>query len=321
LPLLRLVIHGAVALLLALAGPTGAATPALAQQAPQRIAAVVNDDIVTVQDLADRLDLALATSGLPNQPETRRSLAPQVLRGVIDEKLQLQEAERLGLEVSEADIDQAMDTIAARNKTTRADLMRYLTEQNINPRTLRSQLKAQIAWIKVIAREVRPRIVVTQEQIDLALRRGGAGSGDAELQLSEILLPVYDRAQEDTVLDDARRLVATIRDGGDFAALARQVSVAASAENGGDLGWVLASAVLPDLRDKIVALQPGQVSDPVVSPAGVHIFQLRDRRSRAADAVVDRAKVRQTIEQEQLERQANRYLRDLRKDAFIDIRL
>lgn len=307
---------------LALVAPLGLAAEALAQAAPLRIAAVVNDDVVTVQDLADRLDLALATSGLPNQPETRRSLAPQVLRGVIDEKLQLQEAERLGLEVSEADIDQAMDTIAKRNNTTRADLVRYLTENNIKPATLRSQLRAQIAWIKVIAREVRPKIVVTQEQIELALKRAsGTTAGDTELLLSEILLPVYDRNQEAAVLDDARRLVGTIRGGGDFAALARQVSVAASAESGGDLGWVRAAAILPDLRDKVLALQPGQVSDPVPSPAGVHIFQLRDRRSRAADAAVDRDKVRQAIEQEQLERQANRYLRDLRKEAFIDIRL
>ncbi|MEK0082444.1 peptidylprolyl isomerase [Benzoatithermus flavus] len=320
MPFLRLAIRWVVAVLV-LAGSSGTATDAVAQATPQRIAAVVNDDIVTVQDLADRLDLALVTSGLPNQPEARRSLAPQVLRGVIDEKLELQEAKRLGLDVTEAEIDQAMDTIAARNNTTRADLVRYLTAHNIKPATLRSQLKAQIAWIKVIAREVRPRIVVTQEQIDLALKRGASGNGDTELLLSEILLPIYDRAQEGAVLDDARRLVATIRSGGDFAALARQVSVAASAENGGDLGWVRASSVLPDLRDKVMALQPGQVSDPVVSPAGVHIFQLRDRRNRAANAAVDPDKVRQTLEQEQLERQANRYLRDLRKDAFIDIRL
>jgi peptidyl-prolyl cis-trans isomerase SurA len=287
-----------------------------------RIAAVVNDDVITIQDLADRLDLALVTSGLPNQPEARRSLAPQVLRGVIDEKLQLQEAKRLGLDVSEGDIDQAIDTIAQRNKTTRADLVRYLETHNIKPSALRTQLRAQIAWIKVIAREVRPRIVVTQEQIDLALkRRGGAASGDTELLLAEILLPVYDRNQEPSVLEDARRLVSTIREGGDFAALARQVSVAASAEEGGDLGWVQAAAVLPDLRGRVMNLEPGQVSDPIASPAGVHIFQLRDRRSRDAAAGVDRDRMRQAIEQEQLERQANRYLRDLRKDAFIDVRL
>lgn len=300
----------------------GSAPDAPAQVSSQRIAAVVNDSVITTQDLIDRIDLAMVTSGLPNDPETRRRLAPQVLRGYIDETLQQQEAKRLGLNVTEAEIDQAMDTIAQRNNTTREGLVRYLAERNIGERTLRQQIRAQIAWIKVVNREVRSRLAVTQEQIDLAMRAGGA-AGDTELLVSEIVLPVYDRAQEATILAQGRDLVATLRSGTNFAALARQVSGAASAEAGGDLGWVRAGAVLPELRERLLALKPGEVSDPVVSPAGVHIFQLRDRRSAVAatSGPADRERVRQRLEQEQMERLATRYLRNLRKDAFIDVRL
>lgn len=229
----------------------GTAPAALAQGAAQRIAAVVNDDVITTQDLLDRLDLALATSGVPNDPKTRRRLAPQVLRGYVDEKLQLQEAKRLGLAVVEAEVDAAIDTIAQRNNTTRDGLYRYLRERNINPGTLRQQIRAQIAWLKIVSRELRPRVAVPSEQVELALKRAGAGEENIELLLSEILLPVYDRAQEGTVLADARALVATLRGGADFAALARQVSAAASAETGGDLGWVRAAAILPELRDRL----------------------------------------------------------------------
>ena len=307
---------------LALLPLLGFAPHALAQAGAQRIAAVVNDAVITTQDLVDRIDLTMATTGLPNDPETRRRLAPQVLRGYIDETLQQQEAKRLNLNVTEAEIDQAMETIARRNNTTREGLTRYLAERNISPKTLRQQIRAQIAWIKVVNREVRPRLAVTQEQIELAMRAGGA-AGDTELLVSEIVLPVYDRAQEATVLAQGRDLVATLRGGAGFAALARQVSAAASAEAGGDLGWVRASAILPELRDRLLALKVGEVSDPVLSPAGVHIFQLRDRRSvgGSADAAADRERVRQRLEQEQLERLATRYLRDLRKDAFIEVRL
>jgi peptidyl-prolyl cis-trans isomerase SurA len=122
------------------------------------------------------------------------------------------------------------------------------------------------------------------------------------------------------VLADARSLTAALRGGTAFAALARQVSAAASAENGGDLGWVPLRAITPDLRDRITALPVGQVSDPIVSPAGVHIFQVREQRSTAG-APTDREAVRQSIEQQQLERQASRYLRDLRREAFIDVRI
>ena len=122
-------------------------------------------------------------------------------------------------------------------------------------------------------------------------------------------------------MEDARGLVATLRGGASFAALARQVSAAGSAENGGDLGWVPVSAIIPDLRDQIAALPVGQISDPIVSAAGVHIFQVRDQRAQAATGAADREAVRQAIEQQQLERQASRYLRDLRREAFVDVRI
>jgi peptidyl-prolyl cis-trans isomerase SurA len=293
---------------------------ASAQTFTQRIAAIVNDDVITSGDLIDRINLGIATSGLPNDDATRQRLAPQVLRGFIDEKLQVQEAKRLGIDVTEAEIDQALNTIAQRNRTTAPELVRVLADRGLNPRALREQLRAQIAWIKIVGREVRPHIVITQEQIDLALRRGTTGNDGREVLLSEILLPVYDRSQEEAVLADARSLTAALRGGTAFAALARQVSAAASAENGGDLGWVPLGAITPDLRDRITALPVGQVSDPIVSPAGVHIFQVREQRSTAG-APTDREAVRQSIEQQQLERQASRYLRDLRREAFIDVRI
>ena len=289
------------------------------QSSPQRIAAVVNDDVITSQDLLDRLDLAVVTSGLPHDQTTRQRLAPQVMRGYIDEKLQLQEARRLGLDVSEADIDQALDTIAARNKTDRANLLRYLQANRINPATLREQLRAQIAWIKVIGREVRPKIAVSQEQIDFTLQRASTDN-DIELQLSEILLPVYDRAQEATVLGQAKQLVGGLRRGANFSALASQVSSAASAERGGDLGWIKLSALTADLRTQAGGQQPGVIAENILVATGVRFMQESASR-KVEPAPVDRDRVRLSLEQEQLERQASRYLRDLRRNAYVDIRL
>ncbi|MGD9510854.1 MAG: peptidylprolyl isomerase [Geminicoccaceae bacterium] len=295
--------------------------PALApaQTPTQRIAAVVNDDVITSGDLIDRINLGIATSGLPNDDSTRQRLAPQILRGFIDEKLQLQEAKRLGIEVSDADMNQALQTIAQRNNSTPQALLQYLADHGLNPRALQDQLRAQIAWIKIVSGEIRPKVVVTQEQIDRALGRG-VGDDAREIQLSEILLPVYDRGQEDQVVADAQGLIASLRGGADFAAVARQVSAAASAENGGDLGWVPLATIVPDLRDRIAGQPIGQVSDPILSPAGVYIFLVRDQRTRTQGGG-DRNTVRQQLEQQQLERQASRYLRDLRREAFIDVRI
>jgi peptidyl-prolyl cis-trans isomerase SurA len=254
-------------------------TGALAQVGgQQRIAAVVNDDVITSQELSTRVNLVLASSGAPSDPETRRRLMQQVLRAIVDEKLQMQEAKRLQLTVSDDEITRAFAAIAQRNRLDVGAFKATLAERGIGENEMRNQLRSQIAWAKVVNRELRPRVVVTQDQVDLALKEAASGVQDLELAVSEILLPVDSPADQARVLREAGDLVATLRKGADFGALARQVSVAASREAGGDLGWVRPSMVLPEMRERLMALPPGGISDPVASPVGVHIFQLRERR-------------------------------------------
>lgn len=272
---------------LGLVAGLAAGSAALAQNAAggggsggPRIAAVVNDDVITTQDLEARLNLVTATSGAPPDPEVRRRLTQQVLRGFVDEKLQLQEAKRLSLQVTEPEIDQAVRLLGERNRLDPQAFKQALAERGIDERALRAQIRGQIAWVKVVNRELRPKVVIAGDQVERAFKEATAGgAGEVELLLGEILLPVDSAADEARVLRDAQGLAATLRGGGDFAALARQVSVAASAENGGDLGWVRPAVVLPELRQKLMALPEGGVSDPLPSPAGVHIFKLRQRRA------------------------------------------
>ncbi len=270
-------LTGIIAVIAVLAAPA-----ALAQNAAggPRIAAVVNEDVITTQDLEARLNLVTATSGAPPDPEVRRRLTQQVLRGFIDEKLQLQEAKRLSLQVTEPEIDQALTVLAQRNRLDLEAFKRALAERGIDQRALRSQLRGQIAWAKVVNRELRAKVVIPGDQVERAFKEATAGgAGEVELLLAEILLPVDSAADEARVLRDAQGLAASLRGGADFAALARQVSVAASAEEGGDLGWVRPAVILPEIRQKLLALPVGGVSEPIPSPAGVHVFKLRERRT------------------------------------------
>jgi peptidyl-prolyl cis-trans isomerase SurA len=255
---------------------------AAAAQPVQRIAAVVNQDIISDQDLTERLRLVVVTSGLNDAPEIRERLAPQVLRGLIDESLQMQEARRLGLAVLDEEIDEALESVAARNNLTRDGLVRALLAEGVSERTLTRQIEAQVAWFKVIGREIGPRITVSEEQIEIALREMRQSQSQAELRLAEIVLPVYEPSQDALVAQDARRLIDAMRQGATFSAIASQFSASASAEDGGDLGWVPEAAIPPDLRDELARLQPGQLSPPIRTPVGYYIFLLRDRRQAAA---------------------------------------
>ncbi|MCB2010884.1 MAG: peptidylprolyl isomerase [Geminicoccaceae bacterium] len=262
--------------LLAVVIPPSVGAPAYGQGA-QRIAAVVNNDIISLQDLAERVDLAIVFSGINADPAARRRLTPQVLRRLIDERLQMQEATRLSLVASDPEINSAIARLAEPNGMTSGQLLDNLSRSGVNPEHLREQVRAELSWVRLIRRRIAPRATVSDRQVDLALDAEKDG-GEQEMQLSEIVLPVYDPSRLDEALAAGRELMAAVRDGADFAALARQVSVGETAEAGGDLGWVPISDVPGGLRPAVAALQPGQLSDPLPSPTGVHLFLVRDRR-------------------------------------------
>lgn len=244
----------------------------------QRIAAIVNDDVVSVQDLNDRLGLVLLTGQIPDQEQARARLAPQVLRGLIEESLQAQEAARLSIGVSPDELDRALQDIAGRNKMSPDQLQQFLGQNGINPETLLDQLRAQISWIKLVNQQIRPKVNVTVDQLEIAVQEARQNQGQPEYLLSEILLPVDNPNQEQRVAADAQRLVQTLSEGASFEALARQVSATASARRGGDVGWVQASGIPPELVNALESLQPGEVSAPLRSSVGYYIFKVRDRR-------------------------------------------
>lgn len=244
----------------------------------QRIAAIVNDDVVSLQDLNDRLGLVVLTSRIPDQEQARARLSQQVLRGLIEEALQRQEAERLSIGVEPEELDRALQDISQRNNLTPEQLEQVLVQNKINPETLLDQLRAQISWIKVVNQQIRPQVNVTVDQLEIAVEEARRNQGQPEYLLSEIVLPVDNPGQEQRVAADAQRLVQTLSEGASFDALARQVSAAATAQRGGDLGWVPASTIPEELVGTLERLRPGDVSPPLRSPVGFFIFQLRDRR-------------------------------------------
>ena len=280
-------------MLLAVALVGSDAAQAQAQSA-SRIAAVVNNDIISTQDLRERLRLALLFSGLPGDAETQRRLAPQVLRRVIDERLQLQEAERRGIVIQPQEVAGAMQNAAAANSMTNQQLRAFLAEQGVEPEALERQLEAELAWVRLVRRQFSERIVVTDQQIDLA-RALAAQGGVTQVLLSEILLPVYDPEDAPQVIAEAEDLREAVREGADFEAVAAQVSAAGSRDTGGDLGWVPLNGLQESLRDVIAALGPGQVSDPVSTPSGVQLFFVRDRRIAGDDVSPDLRRIAQLL--------------------------
>lgn len=261
---------------------TGAVQQSAAQSV-QTIAAVVNDEIISNFDLDQRIRLVISSSGAEPSARLANQLKSQVLTGLINERLQIQEARRLNIDVTEDEITGAVGFIEEQNGMEKGNLARVLESQGASIVTLRDQLRAQISWSKVISRRLRPRVVVGKDEVDTLVTRLKK-SGRVEHLTSEIFLSFRDQnaAVREDVIANARTLIGQLQDGASFPILAQQFSQSVSAADGGDLGWIT-SAELPDAAGAALeTLTVNEVSSPISTRDGVYILLVKERRRFAS---------------------------------------
>ena len=268
----------------------GVGRPAEAQRV-QSIAAIVNDDIVSMFDLQSRLKLVVASTGIEMSPRLQKRLIQQVLRLLIDERLQIQEAKRRNITATKRDMSRAMANLEKQNRLKPGTFEKFIRRNGLPRNALLGQIRAQITWQKLIRQTLARRVTVGQEEIDEDLARLKARRGQSEYRVAEIVLAVNTPEQEQEVIRTAERLMEQLRKGAQFNAVARQMSRSASAPAGGDLGWIAETVLDSDLAQIVPKLKKGEIAGPIKSPSGVRILLLIDSRrvlsSSTADATVD----------------------------------
>lgn len=286
------------------------------------IAAVVNQDAISMKDLNDRMHLVIVSSGLPPTEEIKEKLLKQVLDDLIEEQLKIQEARRNEITVTDQEVAQGFAALAQQNNLTPQQFESIMKHDGINPATIERQVRAQIGWSKVIQEVMRPRVTVTDTDIDDYLERLRSLKGKSEYRLAEIFLPVGEGKPDADALQLAQRLVAEIRAGkAPFSKVAQQFSGAAGAARGGDLGWIQQGQLDPKLEQVASAMQKNEISNPVRLNDGYHILYLRDIRTITDESIPPREEIYSMIGIQRLERLANRTLLDLRTTAFIENRV
>ena len=256
----------------------------------QRIIAVVNEDAVSLFDLRERIKMVIFSSDMRDSAKMRQRLAPQVLRALIDEKLQKQAAKRYNIEVDRKEVDRALRTIEKQNELPPGGLKIRLEKAGIRMSTLVAQIEITIAWSKLINRRMTRNIVIGDNEIDEALARIKANLNKPSHLVSQIFLSFDGPDKAPKTLADTNQLVTQIRNGAAFTSLARQFSQDAAARNGGDLGWVQPGELDQELDRVLINMRPGEISEPIRTSSGYYILLLRKRRAnqkpRADDTVI-----------------------------------
>ena len=288
------------------------------------IAAVVNNEAISIPDLVARIDVAIVASRLRASEDLRRQLAPQVLRSLVDERLKVQEAERLGVTVSDAEMANARRSVEQRNGIAAGALDDFLQRQGLRVATVTDQLRAEILWSKLVRGRLGAAVSVGEGEIDEALAQLEANRGRPEFRVAEIFLAVESSEQESEVRAAAESLFEQLKAGAKFDQIASQFSQSATAAVGGDIGWVLEGELPGEIEAVLARMEPGTIAPPVRTFDGFSIVLLIDRRTVLSDAPAagpDREAIRQEIGQRRLEMLARRYLRDLHRSAFINVRI
>jgi peptidyl-prolyl cis-trans isomerase SurA len=275
------------------ATPAPEAAPPDRPQGEMRIAAVVNDEVISAYDLASRIHMVAVSSNLPDTPEVRQRIAGQVLRSLIDERLQLQEGKKQSVTATEEEIKAALEQIEKQNNMKGGQLDEFLKQRGVDRSAIVDQVKASLIWAKLVRRKAAQSTEISDDEIDDAMKRMKEHATEPQSHVAEILLAVDNPNQEDEIRKLAEKLTEQMRQGARFSQVARQFSQSATAAVGGDLGWVRPDQMAPELGKAVVNLKPGELSPPIRSGSGFYLLLVLDRRNAggggggASDTIYD----------------------------------
>jgi peptidyl-prolyl cis-trans isomerase SurA len=268
----------------------GGAAPSIGLNLPANIAtfgkvdprlrkatAIINGEIITGTDVDHRLALIVLANGGKVEAAELERLRLQVMRNLIDEALQIQEAKANKIEVTKEEVNQGFERVSRNFKRSTTEMAAYLKSNGSSERSIKRQIEGELAWSRLLRRRVEPYINVADEEVKAIMDRLNASKGTREFRVGEIYLSsTPENSQE--VFANGKKIIEQIRQGGSFQAYARQFSEASTAAVGGDLGWIRPAQLPDSLAQAVQELQIGQIAGPVETPGGFSIIYLIDGR-------------------------------------------
>jgi len=265
-------------LVLGIALPLAFVAPAQAQVS-HGIAAVVNDDVITTYDLRQRSLFMMATQGIEPTEESKRQILTQAMRNLVDEKLQIQESKKYDQTISEEAVNDGVRNLISRNGISIDEFTQRLAAAGISISTLRDQIRAEIAWQRIIGGLYGSRIRISDAQIDETLTRVSANADKPQYRVAEIYIEATpDIGGMNGAIQGANAMIEQLSTGAPFNVLARQFSSAPSAAKGGDIGWIREGELREEINAVLLQMEKGQVSNPIPVPGGVYVVALADKK-------------------------------------------
>lgn len=279
-----------------------------------KIVAVVNGDIISSQDITNRVNAFVLSTRIPLNAQTRGMINARVLQTTIDEKLKLQDAAKQGIEVSEEDINRSIAGFEKNNKIPQGKLRNILKKAGVSYDSYREQLKTDLGWVRLVRRQMAGE-TLTQKEIEQTLDNAKKDLNTPKYMVSEIFIRKENAK-------DIQNLVKNLRQDPRFELYAMQFSESASASSGGKLGWVNKGKLASPLEKALQKMKPGDISNPILVGDGYYILRLEQTFDPAKDKteMPTEEDIRKYLENQRLEEFAKKHLQELRQRAVIELR-
>ena len=290
------------------------------------VVAVVNDGVIMRSELDDRIaqveQQAAAQGG--NLPP-RSQLAEQVLERMVMDEIQLQMATQANLSVDDTELNRQLRSIAESNNMTLDQFADAVEADGITLADVREDVRREMLMRQVQQRQISQRVTVSDRDVERFLSQQPSQQDQAfieETRARHVLVELTPTRNENQARARAQEARQRLRQGEDFASVAREYSDdRGSAMNGGDLGWVRPGQTVPAFEEAMTSLSPNQLSEPVRSQFGYHVIEVLERRRQDVTEESRREQVRQAIFQRRANEELQTWQREIREQAFVDIRL
>ena len=264
-----------------------------------RIVAVVDEDVILESELLERINTLKAQLTQPNQLPADEVLRKQIIERLIVESLQLQMAQRVGVRISDEELNEALQAIAEQNKMTLAQFRAVLEKDGIAYGDMRTQVEREIMIARVQQGMMRNRIEISEQEIKtfLASEMGEVMTAD-EYRMAHILVPLPEDAAAAEIAEaqaQAEDLIRQIAAGANFQSLAVSHSAGSNALEGGDLGWRKIAQLPSMFADTAKTMVAGDVRGPIQSGSGFHLIKLLETRGAKAEGQIAQSQVRHVL--------------------------
>ncbi len=295
-------------------------TPLQAGEVIDRIVAVVNDDLITLSELKETISSLTTDTQTISKKEER-----SILEQMIEQKLLEQEAKRLGITVTESEVDAAIEGVKRNLNLTDEQMKEVLERQNLSPESFRQQWRMQILANKLIASQLKGQIAITEDEIRKEYEENYKQSKTVdEVRIAHVLIPVNSPDEEEKARETAEKVLKLAESGYEFEKLAMEYSKdSVSAERGGDLGYFKKGDLAKPIEEAVENTPVGGIVGPVRSPMGYHIIKVIDKKEASEERPLEavRDEIREKFYRQKAEKALKNWIEQIKKTAYIEVKL